>query len=342
MGNRLAWWVRPWMWWLAVVSMVGCSVSPLPLPSLPSPSAAIPRADAQRFSVAVADFGDDKGGQVKGAVVRGLRMLGDKLRPSGEAVGPSLQVLKVPHAVALSDTGKPEDDAQRGHTAARALLKQCGATVLVWGRVVATANGPEPELYLTSADAQPVEPLSMLPADGRGLEGPAWLALSDMLELAVASSYTEAAGRQGHYVADQLKPFLKRTEKLIGSEVFRNKWRLLSRARVRRRLGNGWTTYGEQRGDRAALRRAIKLHRESIAELYRERADHPLVWGYAQNSIGNAFTRLGELESNPEHLKQAVRAYEAALEELTRKRVSLSWAMTQNNLGIALMRLSEQ
>ena len=35
-------------------------------------------------------------------------------------------------------------------------------------------------------------------------------------------------------------------------------------------------------------------------------------------------------------------AYRAALEEYTRERVPLDWAMTQNNLGIALRRLGER
>jgi hypothetical protein len=42
------------------------------------------------------------------------------------------------------------------------------------------------------------------------------------------------------------------------------------------------------------------------------------------------------------HLTEAVAAYRAALEERTRERVPLDWAMTQNNLGNALLRLGER
>ena len=35
-------------------------------------------------------------------------------------------------------------------------------------------------------------------------------------------------------------------------------------------------------------------------------------------------------------------AYRAALGELTQERVPLKWAMTQNNLGVALMTLGER
>ena len=46
---------------------------------------------------------------------------------------------------------------------------------------------------------------------------------------------------------------------------------------------------------------------------------------------------LGERESGTAHLEEAVAAYRAALEERTRERVPLDWAMTQNNLGNALL-----
>ena len=41
-------------------------------------------------------------------------------------------------------------------------------------------------------------------------------------------------------------------------------------------------------------------------------------------------------------LEEAVAAYRDALQEFTRERVPLDWAMTQNNLGIALLKLGER
>ena len=45
---------------------------------------------------------------------------------------------------------------------------------------------------------------------------------------------------------------------------------------------------------------------------------------------------LGERESGTARLEEAVAAFREALEECTRERVPLDWAMTQNNLGVAL------
>ena len=55
-----------------------------------------------------------------------------------------------------------------------------------------------------------------------------------------------------------------------------------------------------------------------------------------QNNLGTALWRLGERESGTARLEEAVAAYREALKESTRERVPLDWAMTQNNLGIAL------
>ncbi len=51
------------------------------------------------------------------------------------------------------------------------------------------------------------------------------------------------------------------------------------------------------------------------------------------------FRALGERESGTARLEEAVSAYRAALQEWRRERVPLDWAMTQNNLGLALSTL---
>ena len=51
---------------------------------------------------------------------------------------------------------------------------------------------------------------------------------------------------------------------------------------------------------------------------------------------------IGEQSGDASRLDEAVAAYRAALEEYPRDRVPLDWAMTQNNLGIALRTLGER
>ncbi|HXY99525.1 MAG TPA: tetratricopeptide repeat protein [Stellaceae bacterium] len=54
------------------------------------------------------------------------------------------------------------------------------------------------------------------------------------------------------------------------------------------------------------------------------------------------FQIYGEQAGDSAVLEEAVTAYHAALEEYTQARVPLDWAMTQNNLGNALLRLGER
>jgi tetratricopeptide (TPR) repeat protein len=58
--------------------------------------------------------------------------------------------------------------------------------------------------------------------------------------------------------------------------------------------------------------------------------------------LGAALTRLGEREGGTARLEQAVNAYRDALQEFTRERMSLDWALTQNNLGTALWELGKR
>ena len=91
---------------------------------------------------------------------------------------------------------------------------------------------------------------------------------------------------------------------------------------------------GEERGDNAALVKAIETNQLALQELTRERA--PLDWAKTQVDRGNVLERLSERESGTEHLQQAVEVYRLALQELPRERAPLDWAMTQVNLGSAL------
>jgi hypothetical protein len=59
-----------------------------------------------------------------------------------------------------------------------------------------------------------------------------------------------------------------------------------------------------------------------------------------QNNLGVALATIGE--RGMARLEEAVVAYRDALMERTRERVPLDWALTQDNLGAALLRLGER
>ena len=68
------------------------------------------------------------------------------------------------------------------------------------------------------------------------------------------------------------------------------------------------------------------------------RARSPSMGDDPEQSGRTPCAELGCRESGTARLEEAVEAYRAALKERTRERVPLQWAMTQNNLGVALPR----
>jgi tetratricopeptide (TPR) repeat protein len=157
------------------------------------------------------------------------------------------------------------------------------------------------------------------------------------LQAIALAALAPAQEREGHAVADLLRPLLPRLHGLIADLpaglTADSKGSLLFAA------GWGFQVYGEQAGDNAALRRAVQAYEAALQERTRERA--PLDWAATQNNLGAALRVLGE-RGDDAALRRAVQAYEAALQERTRERVPLDWAATQNNLGNALRVLGER
>jgi tetratricopeptide (TPR) repeat protein len=115
-------------------------------------------------------------------------------------------------------------------------------------------------------------------------------------------------------------------------------------AAIQNNLGRALCNLGTLEGSKARVEEAIVTHRAALEELTRERV--PLEWASTQDCIGRALLVLGWLESDTGRLEEAFPAYRASLvahraslEERTRERVPLDWAVTQNNLGTALVAL---
>ena len=94
-----------------------------------------------------------------------------------------------------------------------------------------------------------------------------------------------------------------------------------------------WGERGERMGDPFDLAVALDL-----AHLNHARASKPQL-GQALLSLGNCHTAVGTRQSGGGHLTRAVRAYTDALKEFPSKQQPENWAMTQNNLGVALRTL---
>jgi hypothetical protein len=107
----------------------------------------LPRADPQRFSIAVAHLEGDANSELEQILVDALSRFVDADQSSG---GPSLQVLHFDRTIELKG-GDPEIEASKGHEAARRLLMESGADVLLWGKVLKEGNETRPRLFWTPA-----------------------------------------------------------------------------------------------------------------------------------------------------------------------------------------------
>ena len=289
----------------------------------------LPKAEPEVFTVALARLeGDDEKTHIEPTLAQDLQEL---------SASNGIAVLEFPRTI----TADSAADIQTGHAKAREWLKQSGAQVLIWGKVL-TANGKSvPNLYWTTAESSNPKKPSDRYVLGEDLRLPPVFQsdLSDILRLLVVTQSSAFNAEEGHFVTDRLRPFIGRVRRLLEGDAAKN-WTAEDIARTKLILGDALDTVGEQSGDNAALGEAIELFKKALDGLTRQQ--YPLEWAGTQNNLGNALRTLGQRESGTQHLTEAVAAYRAALTERTREHVSLDWALTQNNLGDALRILGQR
>ncbi len=292
----------------------------------------LPKADPERFTVALAHLEHDEAGQSEKLILEAL----DEQFASREKN--AVQILCFDRTI-QREGADPEASVNAAHKEARAYLDQSGADVLIWGAVLKGGDKRVPKLFWTPrSDLERVRDAERYPMQALELPEVFFAHLAEILRLLVVTGDAEFRSLEGRFVADRIGPFIERVRTLLSSGG--KGWSKESRARVRSVLANSLLTLGQQTGTNDALLEAIVLYREILQDLTRERV--PLHWAMTQNNLGNALWSLGERESGTTRLEEAIAGYREALKEWTRERVPLQWAMTQNNLGTALTRLGER
>jgi tetratricopeptide (TPR) repeat protein len=287
----------------------------------------LPRAVPGKFNVAIAHLEGDDNHAMERAIRQSLH---DDF--------PGVVTLSFDRLIAF-EHGNSDVDERLGHERARALLKESGADVLIWGTLL-NQPGKEslPELYWTpSRDfANTLRAGRYQTTADLRLPIKLWQGLTDVVELLVATSEAEFTAYKGRFQTDKLVQFIERVRALLQSSESEH-WNAVTRAQVQTLLGEALVIYGEQSGRSAPLLEALAAYREALKERTREKA--PLDWAATQNSLGNALRVQGKRESDPAKLTEAIAAYREALKEWTREKVPLDWAATQNNLGGAFLAL---
>ncbi|MSQ48480.1 MAG: tetratricopeptide repeat protein, partial [Deltaproteobacteria bacterium] len=286
------------------------------------------RRNASRFTIAVVHLANDPNQEHEHVIIEELKHL-------------DIEILPLERTITLGHGSQSEQDRERtAHDQARTYLATTEADALIWGYVHTIDGKSASRLYWTTARDTQRSQTAHAPENFR-LPDLFWRDLTKVLQLLIAHESAKFTAQQGHFVSDQLAPFVKKVRQLLADTNTRNQsWNADTLATVRLLLANALSTVGTQTGTPEPLVEAINLYKIVLAHNTREIV--PLQWATTQNNLGIALQTLGKRENSPERLQAAVTAYQEALKEYTRERVPLQWATTQNNLGNALQTLGER
>lgn len=287
----------------------------------------VPKADPNRFSVSIARITGDADDTLSNQIFEVL----------GEFNG--IEPLFLDRT--LASAGRlGEVEQSKGAEEARTYLRQSGASVLIWGKVI-DADKRIARLFLTTASsAHDAAGRQVAPEIGITVCLPDifWEDLAKVLRLVVVS---RAAGFDGsRYVADRLPSFIAATERLLAASRDRPGWDADARGATLMALADARQTLGVQSGQNSPLEQAAETYREALREWPHERV--PLYWAMTQNNLGTALAELGERESGTVRLEEAVTAYRAALEVFEAGGAEYYGSGTRANLDRAQALLAER
>jgi hypothetical protein len=188
----------------------------------------LPKANPNVFTVALVHLENDEKGQMESNIVDAL----------GDVKG-----------IAVLDFNRPpiSDDDRKKVT--QKYLTESGAQVLIWGKVITISGKSVPKLYWTVAEhVHPAkesgryflrEDLSLPPVFMSDL--------ANVLGLLVVTQSLGFSSREGHFIADQLAPFIEKVKQLLGGAQGQG-WRAENIAQVSFILGNALLTFGSKAG----------------------------------------------------------------------------------------------
>jgi hypothetical protein len=201
----------------------------------------LPKAKSDVFTVAIARLeDDDEKAHSEVTIARDLRDLG---KSNGIAI------LEFPRVIS-------DQDPKAGHAQARKWLKESGAQVLLWGRVLIVPGKPAvPQLYWTNSQGSNEKNESGRYGLDENLRLPTAFHsdLSDILRLLVVSQGSAFNAEEGRFVADRLRPFIERARHLLEGDATKS-WTAKDIARTKLILAKALTIVGDQSADKCTQR----------------------------------------------------------------------------------------
>lgn len=303
-------------------AVVGKSPAKNPSAAQPEQPAPIPKADPRRFAIALAHLTHDNNQEVERLILESIRDLRD------------VQTLRFDRT--LSAEGPiPEESMRHAHDAARALLAESSADVLLWGTVLSHDGRTAPRLFWTTAGAGVRSRQPYIPENFE-LPELFWDDLVDILKLLVTTRSAELFARRGRLIAAELAPFVDKVRALVQSGHASHRWASGTTTRVMFVLAMALQQLGQQTSARDTLSESIDYYRKVVDRWPPDRFVSD--WAAAQNGLGVALGALGSLEPDSAHLQEAFEIFRDLIARTARDdSLETLRASAQNNLGNALL-----
>ena len=145
---------------------------------------------------------------------------------------PDLKILRFDRTIELKG-GDQELAASQGHEAARRLLNESGADVILWGMVLRGGNETRARLFWTANSVAAHGKATDLYAVQFELPKVFWMDMTQWLGLLVESQAAELQKMEGQYAVGRLKPFIERSRKILTTENWDTDSRHAHRIRLR-------------------------------------------------------------------------------------------------------------
>ena len=274
-----------------------------------------------RFTIAIAHLQGDTGFHHES-------LLRDELAPGFDGA----ECKPIDHTIAVPEAETDQTGIEKATGAARKLLRQAGADVLIWGRALSRGDHTALRLFWTSArsidGAKPSERYQ-LPSDSIALPPLFWDDLRQVLGLLVQSRLAALADElQGRAAAARLKPLIEQVRNLL--QTRQGSWPAGTEAGVRFAFAWALKTYGEQAGDNAALAESAAAYRQVLEAGTRDRA--PLDWAGSQLNLGLVLEVLANRRRDPAGMEAALVAMRGAADVFREGGVSYWLPRAEENI----------
>jgi tetratricopeptide (TPR) repeat protein len=288
----------------------------------------IPQADTEKLSILVAHFTNDANDNVRNVVVEAL------------AEYEAVQILPLDRTISPSGTSVDETE-RNGHNEARGYLEQSGATIVIWGQVLATGSKSIPKLYWTAVQGRVLRAERYEPMADQQLRLPDvfWVDLRQVLQLVIVSHSVTLDEQRRNTLPPKLPQFIATVRTLVDRERKKPTWPPEALDETALLLADALTKQGDLTNSAQSAQDAINLYSELLEKKYQSK--NPLFWAKIQHNSGVARCILARVKKDAEQLQLAVSAFDFALTKWTRKSVASEWAKAQNSRGIALSMLGE-